>query len=128
MAKTKDTPAPEVETKAMTKAAAVREALVNGVEKPQDGVEYLKTKHGLDITANQFSIYKSAEKKKGASGGTGGTRGRKPNEAPKETETRIGVSSRAGTDSGVALAREVKALVEKYGANSVKDMADVFAG
>src|SRR3954468_20398166 len=61
-----------------TKADAVRQALKEGVESPQDGVAYVKEKFGLEITAQQFSTYKSIEKKKGNGGGNGVRSGKAP--------------------------------------------------
>lgn len=39
----------------MTKAEAVRHALVEGIETPADGVAYVKEKHGLELTPQQLS-------------------------------------------------------------------------
>jgi hypothetical protein len=93
----------------MTKSAAVRAAVAEGVEKPSDGVTYVKEKFGLDVTAQQFSLIKSQSKKKAES----------PAPRTKAVPTTNGDPS--------VLARQVKTLVQAYGADAVKKMTDVFS-
>jgi hypothetical protein len=102
-----------------TKAHAVREALKDGIDTPQDGVAYVKEKFGLDITAQQFSTYKSIEKsnkkkKKGDESGPAPARRSQPLKVP------------ATASNPADLARQVKGLVQQYGAAAVSDMVAVF--
>lgn len=108
-------PVEDAEPETITKTEAVRRALADGADTPAEGVAYAKEKFGLDITPQQFSTYKSIAKKK-AGGGSAG-RGRRSSAA-------YGNGQAAGS---AALARDVKRLVETYGADAVTDMAKVFA-
>src|SRR3954465_7440146 len=91
-----------------TKADAVREALKEGVESPQDGVAYVREKFGLEITAQQYSTYKSIEKKKAAGGKA--ANGRRRGGRRKADRPIIGAGNN-GTGNAVDLARQVKSLV-----------------
>jgi hypothetical protein len=110
-----------------TKADAVREALKEGVDSPQDGAAYVKQKFRLDITPQQFSTYKSIEKKKANGGGTGVGNGRRGGGRPKADRPANGAASK-GTGNAADLARQVKSLVDAYGAGQVKSMVEVFEG
>jgi hypothetical protein len=56
---------PKVEP-SISKAAAVRAALADGLDRLDDIAEYVKAKHGHDIPKTMLSAYKSGEKKKTA--------------------------------------------------------------
>jgi hypothetical protein len=118
MAKKKagDAPAGETATGPMTKMDAVRAALEQGVEKPTEGVAFIKDKFGLEISAQMFSAYKSHVRKKP------GRRGRRGRRAATAAPGR-----QANNGSPIELARAVKQLVERFGADSVVQMAGVFA-
>jgi hypothetical protein len=103
------------ESRPMTKTAAVLAAINEGVDTPSRGVGYVKEKFGVEVTPQQFSIIKSQAKKKAGGGRSGGS----------ERVSRV--SSRNGAPAAAALARQVKMLVDQYGAEAVKDMAGVFA-
>jgi hypothetical protein len=51
----------EAETtgKAISKAAAVRDALEQGEDSPEDGTAYIKKIHGIEMTRQTFSSYMS---------------------------------------------------------------------
>jgi hypothetical protein len=100
----------------MSKTAAVRAAIAEGVDKPADGVSYVKEKFGVDITAQYFSIIKSQVKKKGPSP-----------RVRKTASGTTGVGNGKAVGTAADLARQVKTLVEAYGADAVKGMAEVFA-
>lgn len=52
--------------KAISKAAAVRDALEQGEEGPEDGVAYIKKIHGIEMTRQTFSSYKAQQKARDA--------------------------------------------------------------
>jgi hypothetical protein len=104
----------EAPTEKITKTEAVKRALADGVEKPSEGVEYIKTKFGIEMTNAAFSVNKNNLKKKEAGGG-GQTK--KTKAAPTQNG-----------DDGLDLARSVRELVNQYGADKVKAMADIIAG
>lgn len=101
----------------MTKADAVRAAMAEGVEKPQDACEWIKSKFDIDITPAHFSSYKSGFKKKESSPNGGRV------SAKGKAEGGI-----VDNGSPVELARQVKQLVDKFGARNVQDMIGVFTG
>jgi hypothetical protein len=103
----------------MTKADAVRAALADGISKPSEGVGYIKSKFGLDVSAQMYSLYKSKEKKGGGRGNS-----RTPREGSSWGTLAPGKS---GARNPAELARAVKQLVEQYGADAVREMAEVFA-
>src|SRR3954471_15918281 len=70
--------------KAISKAAAVRDALEQGEESPEDGVAYIKKIHGIEMTRQSFSSYKTQEKARQAKKPPKGKPGRKPKEAPSQ--------------------------------------------
>lgn len=105
------------EGKPMTKTAAVLAAISEGVDTPSQGVGYVKEKFGVEVTPQQFSIIKSQAKKKAGSGG--GSRGG-PERVVRSSSSRNGAQA-------ADLARQVKQLVDEYGADAVRGMAEVFA-
>ena len=111
----------------LTQKEAVKQALAAGKESPADGVAYVKEQFGITLNNGAFSTLKS-QLKKGS--GKGSTRGRKPGRpaASANGASRTGGSSSSGKAANPAdLARTVKALVNQYGAEAVRDMASVFA-
>jgi hypothetical protein len=96
----------------MTQRAAVKRALAAGKETPSEGVAYIKERFGITLTNPTFSTIKCQIKKAAH-----------PRAMP--------ISAAARTTRGAAitidLARQVKELVERYGADSVKELVAVFA-
>jgi hypothetical protein len=105
----------------MTKTDAAKAAIAAGKDMPTEGVQWIKETHGIDIDPQHFSAIKSQARKK--AGGPPARRGRKPRTTPSGS----GAGSGRAPVSPADLARDVKRLVEQYGAAAVKDMAGVFA-
>jgi hypothetical protein len=61
---------------AVSKAQAVRAAIDAGMRAPTEGVAFVKTRYGIDVSKPHFSAIKSNYKKKAA--GPKGQPGRKP--------------------------------------------------
>ena len=95
----------------LTKTEAVRRALEEGVEKPQDGVDWIVSHFGEEyrMPPGQFSSYKSQLKSK-AQGGGGNSE-------------RRGGSAQSG--GGVEVARQVNKLVKTYDIETVQAIASV---
>lgn len=71
--------------KAITKAAAVRRMLAEGIENPAIGSETIKDRFGIDVTPQQFSAARSQMKSREAlKQGKPAKRGRKPKEASSQ--------------------------------------------
>lgn len=110
------------EPQTITKAEAVRRALADGVDAPLDGVAYLKEKFGLNITGQQFSTYKSIEKKR-----SGGPTRKRAARGEGARQSRALPVPAAGGRGDVVLAMEaIKTLVDEYGVDQVKRIAEVF--
>lgn len=58
----------------ISKADAVRRSLAEGIEKPQEAVDYIKKQFGIEMSTGMFSSYKSQHK--AAADGGGATTGR----------------------------------------------------
>jgi hypothetical protein len=92
----------------ITKTEAVRKAIAAGVDKPTDGVIYVKEKFGVEVTPSQFSTYKSLAKLKGA--GSHGKTARNGHGSP-----------------GMATSIEaIKTLVDDLGVEEVVSIARLF--
>lgn len=98
----------------ISKADAVRDALKVGYDKPLAGVAFIKEKHGLDITPQVFSSYKTNEGKKGSGASV----------AVKVGNGKPSKNGHAGNP--FAVAHDVKALVNKYGVEHVKAAVALF--
>lgn len=104
----------------ITKADAVRAALADGADSPADGVEYIKTKFGIEITPAHFSSYKSQEKAK--AGKPPGRRGR----APRATAAPASAPSANGPVGLASSVEAIKKLVDQYGVEQVVSIARLF--
>jgi hypothetical protein len=92
---------------------------------PQEGVAYIKEEFGLDISAQMFSSYKSQQGKK--NGTARGRRGRPPRTVATSTGGTSSQRNSSGGSGAAELARQVKALVTRYGAAEVSDMLAVLS-
>ena len=91
----------------LTKTEAVKRAIEEGVEKPQEGVDWIVSHFGEDyrMPPGQFSSYKSQLKSKAQNNGE-----------------RRGTGGNAG---GVEVARQVNKLVKSYDIETVQAIASV---
>ena len=108
-------------------ADAVRAALAEGLQKPAEGVPYIKEKFGLDVTNQQFSSYKSQENAR---------QQEKAVETPSREEARPAsatpIAPVAGATgrgpAGLAVSVEaIKTLVDQLGVDQVVAIAKLFA-
>jgi hypothetical protein len=113
----------------ITKTEAVRQAVAEGKEMPEEGIAWVKQHYGFDMTRQQFSVTKSNLKK---TGGSSIAKKPAPAEAPpKASQSAIMRPLRGGTiiDNGM-VAEQVAAIkhaVENLGADQVKKLVDLFA-
>lgn len=103
----------EPPAKSVSKADAVRAALADGIESPEDGVAFLKAQYGIEMSKQMWSTYKAQLKAraKKQSGAQPAKRGPKP-------------ASPAGDIIDDISA--VKGLVAKLGGAQVKKLVDLF--
>jgi hypothetical protein len=98
---------PELIGKSISKAEAVRQVLAAGNDSPEDGVGYLKSIHGIEMTRQMFSSYKAQQKARDA---------KKRPAAPKTKPGR----KMSPVAEVVQVARQIKAAA----ANSQPDLLD----
>jgi hypothetical protein len=107
----------------ISKTDAVRAAIAEGHESPDDGIAFIKSRFGIEIGKPMFGSYKSQLKAKAGQSGVHKKGGR----APKEAAPIASVSAIARDDVGiVADLAAVKRLVEKLGVEQVRQMAGLF--
>lgn len=124
---------PEASGKAISKAAAVRDALEQGEDSPEDGIAYIKKIHGIEMTRQTFSSYKAQQKAREAKKGVSkGKPGRKPRQVAETSQAVDGYlapppkSAPPGGQPDLIEAMEaMKPLVASLGAEKVKRLVDL---
>jgi hypothetical protein len=122
---------PDASGKAISKAAAVRDALEQGEDGPEDGVAYIKKIHGIEMTRQMFSSYKAQEKARQAKKQEAAPKakpGRKPREASAEPAAPARAVRPEPTGDGDMIddLAAVKHLVQKLGAEQVRKIVGLF--
>jgi hypothetical protein len=118
---------PEAAEKSISKAEAVRQALSAGMETPEDGVGFIKSNYGIEISKQIWSSYRAQQKArdgKKAEGSSKGKPGRKPAVAKLDQVAKSSQPAVGGSVIGDLAA--VKALVEKLGVAEVVEIAKLF--
>lgn len=110
----------EAPTETITKTEAVKAALAEGMESPEEGVAFIKSKYGLDITKPQFSTYKSLSKKK--NGGSMRAKSQPMASAPAAAPT----PARSASGDVAVGVETIKSLVDKLGVDQVVRIAQLF--
>ncbi|WP_165252191.1 thioesterase [Paludisphaera soli] len=117
--------------KAISKAAAVRDALEQGEESPDDGVAYIKKIHGIEISKQMFSSYKTKEKTRQSENqqpaAPKGKPGRKPNgeTAPEPRPAPAARPAANGEPDLIEAMEAMQPLVASLGADKVKRIVDL---
>lgn len=134
---TEETDSTSSQGKAISKAAAVRDALEQGEESPEDGVAYIKKIHGIEISKQMFSSYKTQEKARQAKkgGAPKGKPGRKSttwqsqkDAPPIESYFTPESKQPSGEEPDLIEAMEaMKPLVASLGAEKVKRIVDLLS-
>jgi hypothetical protein len=106
---------------AISKAAAVRAALADGLDGLDDIAAYVKTKHGHDIPKPQISAYKTQEKAKVRKSQEPVPKSAKPKSAALPTAKHGG-----GAETDLITAMEaIKPYVKEHGAERLKRIIDL---
>jgi hypothetical protein len=101
---------------AVSKAAAVRAALADGLDGLDDIAAYVKAKHGHDIPKPQISAYKAQEKAKG----------RKVDEpVPKAPKPKPAVHGGGGETDLITAMETMKPFIKEHGAERLKRIIDL---
>lgn len=116
----------------INKAAAVRAALAEGVDTPDEGIAFLKARYGIEMGKPMWSSYRSQEKARQAKksgGGTSARRGRTPR-AEAAAVTAPAPAAAAPSSNGsmgmAACVEAIKSLVKQYGVDEVVSLARLF--
>lgn len=111
----------------VSKADAVRAALAEGIDSPDDGVAFLKKRFGIEIDKPTWSSYKSAEKTRQAkaAGGEKPKLGRPPLHQPS-VESPMSTSPQGKAPNVVQSLESIKDLVETLGVEQVVAIAKLF--
>jgi hypothetical protein len=118
---------PENNPPTVSKAEAVRQALAAGMESPEDGVGFIKSNYGIEMTRQMWSSNKAQEKARDSKKDEGAPRG-KPGRKPAvaQLDQVVKTIQPAVGKSVIADLTAVKALVEKLGVDEVVEIAKLF--
>ena len=111
--------------KAVSKSAAAREAITQGIDSPDDAVAFIKQRFGIEMSKPHFSAVKSQLKKRDADGAAPkGRPGRKPEAA---VEGYLAPPKVVPTGEGDLLEalEAMKPLVASLGVEKVKRIVDL---
>lgn len=104
----------------VSKTEAVRKAIADGWAKPTEGVMYVKTMFGIDLSPNHFSNIKSSL---GGAPKKGKRRGRPPgskNQAKAEPAPVVAAPAPASDRIDIEAIQTVKDLIARVGAADLK--------
>ncbi|HEX4610530.1 MAG TPA: hypothetical protein VH092_20240 [Urbifossiella sp.] len=117
-------------TEKITKADAVRAALAEGIDTPDEGIAFILKRYGIEMGKPMWSSYRSQEKArqaKKAGGGTPARRSRAPKaEAAPAPAPAASSPSRNGSIGVAGSVETIKSLVEQYGVDEVVSLARLF--
>lgn len=110
---------------AVSKTDAVREAISQGIDSPEEGTAFVRDRFGLEVSNQYFSNIKS--RMKGQQGRPKGKPGRKPGrKGPAGKHANARKEPQANGQADVLAALEaIKPLVASLGAERVKRLVDV---
>jgi hypothetical protein len=109
----------------ITKASAVRAALADGLDAPDDIAEFAKSRYGIEISNQMVSSYKSQEKARQAKQADEpkGKPGRKPATASAPTTTTTATAKSASGDI-ISDIEAVRHLIDKHGKDGLKRLVE----
>ncbi|HEX4611053.1 MAG TPA: hypothetical protein VH092_22875 [Urbifossiella sp.] len=113
----------------VSKADAVRAALADGVDTPDEGVAYILKKFGIEMGKPMWSSYRSQEKArlaKKAAGGAPGRRGRTPRVDSAPVGAPFPVPALNGSIGLAGSVGAIKELVDHLGVDQVVSIAKLF--
>ena len=114
----------------VSKADAVRAALAEGIDSPDEGVAFIRERFGIEMGKTMWSSYKSQEKTRQAKA-SGGDRPRvgRPPVTPSASIVPPAPAPAAARNGSVADSlKTVKELVDRLGADEVIKIAEIFRG
>jgi hypothetical protein len=109
----------------VSKAEAIRRALSAGMDSPEDGVAYIKSRFGLEVSNQHFSATKSQIKSKGGGTQSKGKPGRKPKAAVEGYLAPPPKPAPAGGSDLLEAMEAMKPLVASLGKEQVKRIVDL---
>ncbi|HYH66062.1 MAG TPA: hypothetical protein VD866_15315 [Urbifossiella sp.] len=115
-------------TEKVNKAAAVRAALAEGVDTPDEGIAFIKARYGIEMGKPMWSSYRSQEKARQAKRAGGGStrRGRAPRVASAVPDAASAPAPSNGSIGVAGSVQAIKSLCDQLGANQVVAIAQLF--
>ena len=112
----------------INKASAVRAALADGLDTPDDIAEFAKSRYGLEISNQMVSSYKSQAKARQAKQADEpkGKPGRKPGAAaaPTTTTTTTTATPKPASNDIISDIEAVRHLIDKHGKDGLKRLVE----
>jgi hypothetical protein len=105
-------------TETISKTEAIRRALAAGRDKPSDVVQWIKEQYDMDVSSQMISTVKYGLAKQGVT-----TTGKGNPARPVRPAAR---STTAGSIS-IDLVKQMKAMIQEHGAESVRDAVELVA-
>ncbi len=114
---------------AVSKSAAAREAIAQGIDSPEDAVAFIKQRFGIEMSKPHFSAVKSQLKKREASDGGAAPKARRGRKPKAAVEGYLAPPKVVPTGEGDLLEalEAMKPLVASLGADKVKRIVDLLA-
>jgi hypothetical protein len=106
---------------AISKAAAVRQALAEGIDGLDDIAAYVKAKHGHEIPKPQISAYKAQTKAKAA----GVAPKAVPEKKPKALVQQVAKHGGGGETDLIVAMEMLKPMVKEHGVERIKKIVDL---
>jgi hypothetical protein len=108
----------------ISKAEAVREALAQGKDGPEEGTDYILSQYGIDMTRQMFSSYKAQEKARQAKKGDAPAAETEPRRRAPSAPVPAPAPQATGLIGDIHAVRQ---LIAKHGAEGLKALVDALA-
>jgi hypothetical protein len=116
----------EAPAEKISKADAVRAAMAEGNDTPEEGVAFISKRFGVEVTRQQFSSYKSQEKARQQKKGGQEENGQQGKRAVEAPVAEVVPAPRNGTPDVAESIQAIKSLVDTLGVDQVKQIAEIF--
>ncbi|MBA3388952.1 MAG: hypothetical protein H0U02_06250 [Rubrobacter sp.] len=113
----------------ISKTDAIRAALAEGMESPEDGTGFIKSRFGIEISKQHFSATKSQIKKKDGAAAPKRKRAARGEKAPAPAPAPQAAPTAQPATTGPDMIGDleaVKSLVKKLGAEQVRRIVGLF--
>lgn len=122
-----DADEPGASRPAISKADAVREALAQGKEGPEEGTDYIRSQYGIEMPRQMFSSYKAQEKARQAkkAGGVPATPAPAPRQQPAAPPVARTPAAPVASGGIIADIADIKRLLATHGKDGLEELIRV---